>query len=84
MGLETASSGLQSALRVVESGDRTTPQQAMEVYQMSEKAANSRIEEWKMLKSEGLAEFNRALEKAGLKAIQVSAIEKDSYDLLAQ
>jgi len=84
MGLETASSGLQSALRVVESGDRTTPQQAIEVYQMSQKAASSRVEEWKMLKSEGLAKFNRTLEKAGLKAIQVSAIETDADDVRAQ
>jgi hypothetical protein len=84
MGLEAASSGLQSALRVVESGDRTTPQQAIEVYQLSEKAANVRIDEWKSLKSMGLAEFNQALEKAGLKAVQISAIAKETEELLAQ
>ena len=84
MGLETASSGLQSVLRVVESGDRTTPQQAIDVYDLTGTAANNRIAEWKTLKSGELAEFNRALEKAGLHAIEVSAIEQDADALMAQ
>jgi photosystem II stability/assembly factor-like uncharacterized protein len=84
MGLEAASGGLQSALRVVESGDRTTPQQAIEVYQMSEKAATAGIDDWKALKGGELAGFNRELEKAGLKPVQVSAIEVEVEELLAQ
>ena len=60
-----AGSGLQSALRVVEGGDRTTPQQALEVYRLANDAAKSRIAEWKKLKSGELAEFNRAVERSG-------------------
>jgi hypothetical protein len=84
MGLEAASGGLQSALRVVESGDRMTPQQAIEVYQVSEKAANAGIDEWRTLKSGELAGFNRELEKVGLKPVQVSAIELEVEELLAR
>ena len=36
LGLEAAVNGLQSALRVVEGGDRTTPEQAIEVYRLSD------------------------------------------------
>lgn len=75
MGLEAATNGLQSVLRVVEGGDRTTPQQAIEVYHLTDEAAKSRIEEWKKLKTGELAEFNRAVEKAGLRPIQISEIE---------
>jgi len=84
MGLEPATGGLQSVLRVVEGGDRTTPQQALDVYHLTGTAANSRIAEWKALKSGELAEFNRALEKAGLHAIEVSAIEIEAEAVLAQ
>ncbi len=84
MGLVAASSGLQSVLRVVEGGDRTVPQQAIDVYHMSERAANGRMAEWKALKSGELAEFNRALEKASLHTIEVSAREVESDEFLAQ
>ena len=59
MGLTTAASGLQSALRVVEGGDRTTPQQALEVYRISSEAAKVRVAEWDKLKSGKLAEFDK-------------------------
>ena len=75
MGLESAVSGLQSALRVVEGGDRTTPSQAIEVYRLSDDAAKSRTAEWKKLKQGQLVEFNRAVEKAGLHPIEIVAIE---------
>jgi hypothetical protein len=84
MGLEAASSGLQSVLRVVEGGDRATPEQAIEVYRLTDKAANSRIGEWQILKSGDLAQFNRALEKAGLNKIEISAIESAAAELIAQ
>ncbi len=60
MGLEAASAGLQSVLRVVESGDRTTPQQAIEVFRLSDAAAKVQIAAWKKLKGGELAEFNRS------------------------
>ena len=65
MGLRAAGSGLQSALRVVESGDRTVPQQALEVYRLADDAAKLRLAEWQKLKSGELPELNRELEKAG-------------------
>ena len=65
MGLEAAAGGLQSVLRVVEGGDRTTPQQALEVYRLSKEAASSRIVEWQKLKAGSLAEFNSAMKKIG-------------------
>ena len=75
MGLEAATNGLQSVLRVVEGGDRTTPQQAIEVYGLSDEVAKKGIADWKKLKSGDLQEFNRALEKAGLRPIEMSANE---------
>ena len=84
MGLEAASSGLQSVLRVVESGDRTTPQQAIELYGVAQKAANARIDEWTALKAGGLTEFNHALEKAGMHSVDVSFVEAETEELLVQ
>jgi len=69
MGLEAATGGLQAALRVVEGGDRTTPQQAMEVYRLSGDAATVRIAEWEKLKGGELAEFNRVLRQSGKQPI---------------
>ena len=45
-GLESASTGLGAALRVVEGGDRTIPSQAMELYRESSKAASASIDQW--------------------------------------
>ncbi len=84
MGLETANSGLQSALRVVEGGDRTTPQQAIEVYRLSDEAAKTRIAEWNKLKSGQLTEFNHAVERLGLKPIAISELEDSIEFLLSQ
>jgi len=66
MGLQEASSGLLAALRVVESGNRTTPQQALDVYRLSSEAARIRTDEWQAIKGGALAKLNQALKKAGL------------------
>jgi hypothetical protein len=84
MGLEAAVSGLQSALRVVEGGNRTTPEQAIEVYRLSDEASAKRVAEWKKLKGGELAEFNRAVQKAGLHPIEISAIERVAENLMSQ
>ncbi len=76
-GLESASSGLGSALRVVESSDRAVPSQAIELYRESEQAAKAGMAAWTQLKSAQLAKFNEALKKAGVAAIQVSEIERE-------
>ena len=72
MGLEAASTGLASALRVVEGGDRTTPSQAMEVYQQSDEAAKAGMVAWTKLKNTQLAQLNDALQKAGFNAVILS------------
>jgi photosystem II stability/assembly factor-like uncharacterized protein len=61
MGLEAANGGLQSVLRVVEGGDRATPQQALEVYRLSAPAAKIRIAEWEKAKAGALREFLKAV-----------------------
>ena len=71
MGLSQASSGLQGALRVVESSDRAIPQAALDVYQMSSGPAKQGIAAWASLKTHELAELNRSLGKSGLKVLQV-------------
>ncbi len=76
-GLESASSGLGAALRVVESSDRTVPSQAVELYRESEQAAKDSIDAWTQLKSAQLAKLNEALTKAGVAVIQISAIERE-------
>jgi len=84
MGLQTANTGLGSALRVVESGDRTTPSQALDVYQESAQAMKARTEQWSGLKTSQLAQLNQALTAAGLQAIQVAEIERDREELPGQ
>ncbi|MGO9519787.1 MAG: hypothetical protein ACLPND_22345, partial [Candidatus Korobacteraceae bacterium] len=66
-GLESASAGLAAALRVVESGDRTVPSQAMELYRESDEAAKAETAEWTRLKSTQLVQLNDALQKAGFR-----------------
>ena len=45
-GLQDAYTGLVSALRVVESGDRAVPSQAIAVYQESSRQVKARVAEW--------------------------------------
>jgi photosystem II stability/assembly factor-like uncharacterized protein len=84
MGLEAANSGLASALRVVESGDRMAPSQAIEVYQQSDEAAKTRIAEWTTLKSTELRRLNNALQKGGISPIEISQIEREVQYLMSQ
>lgn len=51
MGLDLASSNITSALRVVESGDRTIPAQAIAVFEEADRAAKKRMDEWTQLKT---------------------------------
>ena len=50
MGLDLASSGISGALRVVESGDRAVPSQAIAVFEEADGAARMRMDEWTRLK----------------------------------
>ncbi len=73
MGLETANAGLAAALRVVESGDRTAPAQAIELHKLSGVACSSRTQEWNAVKATTLAQFNEQLRKAKLAPISTGA-----------
>jgi len=84
MGLETASTGLASALRVVSTSDRTVPSQAIELYQQSDEAAKAGIAEWTRLKSTQLAQLNDALQKTGVPTVRISAIERALEYLMAE
>ena len=84
MGLEAANTGLASALRVVEGGDRTTPSQAVELYHQSDEAAKAPIAEWTKLKSNELPRLNNTLQKGGVAPIQISQIEREVEYLVSQ
>jgi photosystem II stability/assembly factor-like uncharacterized protein len=83
-GLEAANSGLAAALRVVESGDRTAPSQAIAVYQQSSQAAKARESDWARLKAERLPELNQQLRQAKLAAITIAEIERDVEWLMSR
>jgi photosystem II stability/assembly factor-like uncharacterized protein len=83
MGLEAANTGLGSSLRAVESGDRTVPSQAVEVYQQSDEAFKARLADWQKLKSTQIAQLNQALQQAGLPALRISQMENDDEEQLA-
>ena len=76
-GLQDAFTALTSALRVVESGDRAVPSQAIAVYKEASPQAKTRIAEWKQFKQTQLAELNQQLEKANLGSISIAEIERE-------
>jgi photosystem II stability/assembly factor-like uncharacterized protein len=84
MGLEAASAGLAAALRVVASGDRIVPSQALELYHQSNEAANAGMAEWTKLKSAQLVQLNDALQKAGVAPVQISEIENELEYLMSE
>jgi len=72
MGLEAANTGLTSALRVVESGDRTVPAQALEVYRESSASLKAAAEDWNSFKTAQLPQFNQQLRQANLNTIPIA------------
>jgi hypothetical protein len=74
-GLQEAYTGLASALRVIESGDRVAPSQAIAVYQESSRQVKERIAEWTQFKQVRLQQLDRQLREAGLSSIQSSETE---------
>jgi len=83
-GLETASNGMSSALRVVEGSDRAIPSQAIDVYRESDDAAKRAIAEWSQIKAAELTKLNNALLHAGIDTIQVSEIERAAEDFMTE
>jgi hypothetical protein len=75
-GLQDAYAGLASALRVVESGDRAVPSQAIAVYQESSQQVKARIAEWGRFKQTRLAQLNQQLREANFDPISIAEIEE--------
>ncbi|MGH9617274.1 MAG: WD40/YVTN/BNR-like repeat-containing protein, partial [Acidobacteriaceae bacterium] len=79
IGLAQANTGLAVALRVVESGDRTAPSQALVIFNRMESAADKQIEAWQHFKANDLAKVNAALRRANRPALQIAAIEEQVH-----
>jgi hypothetical protein len=62
-GLADAYNDLTSALRVVESGDREAPAQAIAVYQQADKQIKKCMREWGEFKEKQLPQINEQLRK---------------------
>jgi hypothetical protein len=75
-GLQDAYAGLASALRVVESGDRAVPSQAIAVYQESSQQVMARIAEWVRFKQTRLAQINQQLREANFAPVSIAEIER--------
>jgi len=71
-GLADASKGLASALRVVETGDRAIPAQAMAVYEESHQQVAICLREWTSFKETQLPQLDEQLRRANLSAIRVA------------
>jgi len=76
-GLQDAFTGLASALRAVESGDREVPAQAIDVYRESSERAKVGIAAWEKFKQTKLRELNRKLQEGNAEPVTVSEIEWD-------
>ena len=83
-GLQDAYTGLASALRVVESGDRAVPSQAIAVYKESSQQAKTCIAEWNQFKQRQLAQLNQQLGKANLAPIAIAEIEREIEFLMSR
>ena len=84
LGLETAYQNLASALRVVESGDRLAPSQAVAVYKESSEQIRARIGEWTEFKQTRLQELNQQLRRANLTPIAIADVDREDEFLMSQ
>ena len=76
-GLDEASTGLASALHVIESSDRTVPSQAIEVFQQSRSAMKASMDEWGTIKTTRLPQLNDQLRRLQLTPIAAVASPND-------
>lgn len=83
-GLQDAYTGLASALRVVESGDRAVPAQAIAVYKESSQQVKARIAEWDRFKQTRLAQLNQQLRDANFAPIAIAEIEQEVEFLMSR
>jgi hypothetical protein len=83
-GLQFAFTGLTSALRVVESGDRAVPAQAVELYKQSSAQIKARAADWMVFKQTKLPALNQKLTESNLAPIAISEIEQEVEDLVSR
>jgi photosystem II stability/assembly factor-like uncharacterized protein len=83
-GLRDAYSDLDSALSVVESGDRATPSQAIAVYNQSSPEVKAAIAEWSHYKTDRLPQLNRKLVEEHLAPVAISEIEQGVEYLMSR
>ncbi len=82
--LQDAFAYMASALRVVESGDRAVPSQAMAVYDESNQRVKAAIAEWNEFKTTQLPRLNQELAGAHLAPIAISEIEQEVQFLMSR
>jgi hypothetical protein len=83
-GLQDAYTGLVSALRVVEGGDRAVPSQAIAVYMESSRHVKARLAEWTRFKQTNLVQLNRKLREANLSPLAIAEIEQEVEFLISR
>ena len=83
-GLQDAFADMASALRVVESGDRAVPAQAIAVYNESNQRVKAAIAEWSDFKTTKLPQLNQKLSEANLGPIAISEIEQEVQFLMSR
>jgi hypothetical protein len=83
-GLQDAFDGMASALRVVESGDRAVPSQAMAVYDESNQRVKAAIAQWNAFKTTKVPRLNQKLAEANLAPIAISEIEQEVQFLMSR
>jgi photosystem II stability/assembly factor-like uncharacterized protein len=83
-GLKDAYAALTSSLRVVESGDRAVPSQAIAVYKQSSAQIKARLAEWTRFKQTRLAQLNQQLREANLAPVEIGEIADEVDSLTAR
>jgi photosystem II stability/assembly factor-like uncharacterized protein len=83
-GLQDSYSGLASALRVVEGGDRIVPSQAIALYEESSQHIKERIADWTTFKQERLPRLNQMLRERSVAPIAISEIEQEVEFLMSR
>jgi photosystem II stability/assembly factor-like uncharacterized protein len=75
-GLQEGTSGIASALRAVQSGDRDVPSQAIEVYKEASATVKARMADWNNFKTTALPVLNQQLKDKNAAPITLSEIEQ--------
>ncbi|HEX3985096.1 MAG TPA: hypothetical protein VHX13_00700 [Acidobacteriaceae bacterium] len=75
-GLDASADGLNTALGIVESGDRPAPEQALQIFHLMSQAAQTNIAAWQHFKLTDLDPLNNRLKAGHRQLIHIAAIEE--------